>query len=96
MSIHSYFRNPRIYFSPEHGGDAVKGGRPQSDPEGDGAEAIADALGQPVPGRGKTAGTADPGVPGSRTNPVELDRNPEPETNQPASTPGREGSAAGS
>jgi hypothetical protein len=72
----------------------VKGGRPQGAPEDDGSEQIDDALGQSVPGRGKKAGTADPGVPGSRTNPVHAE--PEAERDDLGRGPTGVGTAAGS
>jgi len=62
--------------SPEHGGRSVKGGgRPSSAPTP--AQKDIDAgEGYSVPGYQKTPGIADPGVPGSRTNPVEEGRAP--------------------
>ena len=60
----------RFFLAADHGGDAVKGGGHPSDSPVPPEEAIHDAQGIPTTAHGKTAGTADPGVPGSRTNPV--------------------------
>jgi hypothetical protein len=76
MKINPFISHPRFLFAADHGGQSVKGGGPESDPTGDGAEQIADALGQPESGHRPLS--AFPGVPGSRTNPVHGD--PEPET----------------
>lgn len=57
-------------FAQEHGGDAVKGGGHPAGSSLPASEPIEDALGHTVTGHAKTPGTADPGVPGSRTNPV--------------------------
>jgi len=84
----------RLFFAPEHGGTAVKAGRPQSDPEGDGGEQISDAMGQPVIGHAKTPGTGDPGAPGSRTNPVHGE--PTTETDETVGKGRVNGPAAGS
>jgi len=63
------FHTPRliIFFSPDHGGDAVAGGGHPADSPVPASEAIDDALGQNEGGRGKVPGV---GVPGSKTNPV--------------------------
>ena len=75
--MNANWKGVRLFFAPEHGGVNVKGGRPQADPEDDGSEQIMDALGQTVTGHGKTPGTGDPGVPGSRTNPVHSGTKPQ-------------------
>ncbi len=86
MSIQHFRENPPFMFAAEHGGDAVKGGGHPSDSPVPAEEAIDDALGRPVAGHAKTAGTGDPGVPGSKTNPVHPRREPPPEapSNQPS------------
>jgi hypothetical protein len=61
----------QILLSPEHGGQSVHGGTPSS-----AEEEIADGLGETFIGHGKVPGTGDPGVPGSKTNP--LGQNAEP------------------
>jgi hypothetical protein len=84
----------RIMYAPDHGGQNVKGGGSDSDPSGTWEEEIADALGQTFPARGRAPGTADPGVPGSRTNPVRPGREPQLESDKPVGP--ERGSAAGS
>jgi hypothetical protein len=75
--------NVRFFFAPEVGGDAIKGGGPESLPESDGKEEILDATDGQFRGHRQTPGTNDPGVPGSRTNPVRGDE-PKEETDKPA------------
>lgn len=86
----------QIFFAPEHGGETVKSGPAKDHAPVTGEEEIADALGQTFPGRGRVPGTADPGVPGSRTNPVNADRLPEPKSDKPVGPLSGEGSGAGS
>jgi hypothetical protein len=86
----------RQFFAPDHGGETIKGGGPESLPTGSGGEEIMDALGQPVAGHQKMPGTGDPGVPGSRTNPVTPGEEVRPESDQPVGRPTGEGSGSGS
>lgn len=62
----------------EHGGKSVKGGGDPSNAPTPARKDIAAGTGKSVPGYQKTPGIADPGVPGSRTNPVEEGRDPAP------------------
>lgn len=97
MIFHDFSRAAaRLFHAPEHGGHTVKGGGADSDPTGDGAGEIPDALGQTVPGRGRMPGVNDPGVPGSRTNPVTPGEEPQPESDDPVGRPTGEGSGSGS
>jgi len=64
----------RRLLAPDHGGNAIKGGGKPSNSKTPAAEEINDALGYSAPGRGKLPGTADPGVPGSRTNPPDREK----------------------
>lgn len=57
-----------LFLMAEHGGSAVHGGGHPSDESVPAEEEIRDALGELVPQRGRTPGTNDPGVPGSRTH----------------------------
>lgn len=86
----------RLHFRmADHGGHSVKGGGADSDPAGSGAAEIADALGESIPDRGNLPGVNDPGVPGSKTNPVEEGRPAERLRDEPVGRPGG-GSASGS
>src|SRR6476660_8384034 len=60
-------RAARLFFSPEHGGNPVKGGGRPADETVPAQEEIRDAMGEMTPQRGGLPGTNDPGVPGSRT-----------------------------
>ena len=60
-------RVTQIFFSPDHGGNAIKGGGHPSDETVPAREEIRDAMGEMMPQRGGLPGTNDPGVPGSRT-----------------------------
>jgi hypothetical protein len=71
----SFFGRP-FFLSPEHGGQSVHGGTPHG---ASADEEIADGLGETFVGHGKVPGTSDPGVPGSKTNPVGQNRAPEGE-----------------
>jgi hypothetical protein len=71
MNLRAPFSPSHHFFAPEHGGSGVAGGGHPADSSVPPEEAIDDALGYAVTGHGKTAGTADPGVPGTWTNPVE-------------------------
>ena len=51
-----------FFFSPEHGGDAVTGGGHPANVSPPAGEAIDDALGQEIPGRGQTPGVGVPGT----------------------------------
>jgi hypothetical protein len=89
-------RRPSRRFAAEHGGDAVKGGGHPADDSIPAEEAIEDGQGRSVTGRGKVAGTADPGVPGSRTNPVNPEKQAQREDDRPAAARLTEGSGSGS
>ncbi|MDB6151573.1 MAG: hypothetical protein JWL90_26 [Chthoniobacteraceae bacterium] len=82
--------------APEHGGSNVKGGGPSSIPVEGESEQVLAAMEAPKPGEPHVSGTPDPGVPGSRTNPVKADADPEPSTDKPVTPPRVEGSGAGS
>ena len=95
MSATIPFRT-RLLFAPERGGNALHGGGHPSDETLPEQTYIAEDLGEPVPGRGKKPGDGDPGVPGSRTNPVRPGAEPQPESDEPVGRPTGEGSGAGS
>jgi hypothetical protein len=57
----------QIFHLPEHGGDSVKGGGHPASETVPAEEEIEDAQGNMIGSRGRTPGTNDPGVPGSRT-----------------------------
>lgn len=67
----------RFFFAPDHGGNAIKGGGHPADSPVPESEMIDDGLGFATPQRGKKPGTGDPGEPGSRTNPVHGEPQPE-------------------
>jgi hypothetical protein len=96
MHKSTYIPLPRRFFAAEHGGNAVKGGGHPADDSVPEDEAIEDALGNLVSGRGKVPGTGDPGVPGSRTNPVAPGKEPERESDAPPAGRLGEGSGSGS
>lgn len=83
-----------IYFAAEHGGDSVSGGGHPDEKSISAEEAINEGTGQPFAGHGRVPGTADPGEPGSRTNPVHGKK--ERESDEPLGRPTGEGSGAGS
>ena len=62
----------------EHGGKNVKGGGDPSYAPTPAEKDIEAGKGNTVPGYQMTPGIGDPGVPGSRTNPVEDGREPQP------------------
>ena len=64
--------------APEHGGKAVSGGGDPSNAPTPAAKDIEAGEGYAVAGYQKTPGIGDPGVPGSKTNPVEEGREPQP------------------
>lgn len=63
---------------PEKGGKNVKGGGDPSYAPTPAEKDIDAGTGHSVPGYQRTPGIADPGVPGSKTNPVEDGREPQP------------------
>jgi hypothetical protein len=62
----------------DHGGKSVKGGGHPSSAPTPAQKDIDAGTGYSVSGYQNTPGIADPGVPGSRTNPVEKGRMPQP------------------
>jgi len=59
-----------VAYSPQRGGQDVKGGGHPADEKLTEQEEIDIGLERPLTGHAKTPGIDDPGVPGSRTNPV--------------------------
>jgi hypothetical protein len=74
-----------FYLAGDHGGDSVKGGGHPAEAALSAADEITEGTGGAVEGRGRKPGMNDPGVPGSRTNPVHGGAQPEREA--PAETP---------
>lgn len=68
----------KISTAAEHGGKSVSGGGHPSSTPTPAQKDIDAGSGYSVPGYQNTPGIADPGVPGSRTNPVEKGRKPQP------------------
>jgi hypothetical protein len=80
---------------PEYGGKSVKGGGHPSSAPSPAQKDIDAETGHSVAGYQQTPGIADPGVPGSRTNPVEEGREPEPaEPHSQNKVPATKGPAA--
>jgi len=96
MNLPFQKRTATLFLAAEHGGDAVKGGGHPADDSVSAEEAIEDGQGRSTSGHAKVPGTADPGVPGSRTNPVSSEKKPEREKDRPASGRLTEGSGSGS
>jgi hypothetical protein len=90
----TFFPRARFFLAPDHGGDAIQGGGHPADSPVPENEMIDDGMGFPTPQRGKKPGTGDPGEPGSRTNPVHGE--PQPEDDRPVGRPTGEGSGSGS
>ena len=93
MNIERFYKLPLL--APEHGGDTVKGGGPADSPATP-EEEIAEATGRAFVGHGKTPGTGDPGVPGSKTNPIGQDTPPTGEKEGEHPMPSANFSASGS
>jgi hypothetical protein len=67
ISDPAVMKRARVFYTPEHGGDAVSGGGHPADSPMPPSEPIDDAFAQDERGRGKVPGV---GVPGSQNNPV--------------------------
>jgi hypothetical protein len=64
-------------FAAEREGDSLKGGGHPADVPVPESTEIDEMSGEPVPDRGKIPGIDDPGVPGSKTHPLDPDKEPQ-------------------
>ena len=69
--------------APERSGDSLKGGGHPADVTVPEAVENEEMAGYTVTGHAKTPGIADPGVPGSKTNPADPDKQPQPALSDP-------------
>ena len=73
--------------SPEREGDSLKGGGHPADVQVPEDIEISEMTGETIGGHGKVPGINDPGVPGSKTNPVNPEKQPQPALSDPVPPP---------